>query len=76
MSTPWPSWLIAAHPSPTRAPVEEVRTFLEGLTKYVITFDSSDNREDANVKFITKNFGYPAGDVKVRLAVLFIVEST
>lgn len=65
--TPWPSWLIAAHPSPTRAPVDEVRAFLEGLTKYVVAFDSSDSREHANVKFIGANFGYPAEDIKAWL---------
>ncbi|KAF8071884.1 hypothetical protein FPV67DRAFT_1560629 [Lyophyllum atratum] len=65
--TPWPSWLIAAHPSSTRAPVDEVRAFLEGLTKYVVAFDSSENREHANVKFIETNFGYPAKDIKAWL---------
>ncbi|GLB40370.1 putative periplasmic binding protein-like II [Lyophyllum shimeji] len=63
--TPWPSWLIAAHP--TRAPPEAVRTFLEGLTKYVTMFDSEKNREDANVKFIATNFGYPEEDIRAWL---------
>ncbi|KAF5382178.1 hypothetical protein D9615_004409 [Tricholomella constricta] len=63
--TPWPSWLIAAHP--TRAQAEEVRGFLQGLTKYIRVFDSPDSRETANVKFIETNFGYLAEDIKAWL---------
>lgn len=65
--TPWPSWLIAAHPSPDRAPFQEVQTFLEGLTGYIRDFDSAENRETANVKFIETNFGYPAEDIEAWL---------
>ncbi|KAG6851118.1 hypothetical protein H0H93_000998 [Arthromyces matolae] len=63
--TPWPSWLIAAHP--TRAAVDDVRRFLEGLADYVKSFDSEESRETANVNFIETHFGYPAEDVKAWL---------
>ncbi|CAG8591497.1 1806_t:CDS:2 [Acaulospora colombiana] len=38
--TPWPSWMIAAHTSPKRAPLVEVREFLAKLNIYVQTFSS------------------------------------
>lgn len=63
--TPWPSWLIAAHPSPTRAPQEGVRAFLQGLTKFIRTFDSAKSRVADNVNFIKANFGYPENDIEV-----------
>ncbi|KAF9468015.1 hypothetical protein BDZ94DRAFT_1287324 [Collybia nuda] len=65
--TPWPSWMIAAHPSPTRAPQDEVRVFLETLTKYICTFDSAENRARANIDFIAAKFGYPVGDIEAWL---------
>ncbi|KAG6842360.1 hypothetical protein C0991_010650 [Blastosporella zonata] len=65
--TPWPSWLVAAHPSPERAPVDDVRVFLAELTTYVRNFDSKESRENANVKFIETHFGYPAEDIKAWL---------
>ncbi|KAH0585215.1 hypothetical protein H2248_008464 [Termitomyces sp. 'cryptogamus'] len=65
--TPWPSWLIAAHPSPTRAPADEVRRFLEKLTTYVLAFDSTESRESANVEFIKRHFGYPSDDIEAWL---------
>ncbi|KAG6899965.1 hypothetical protein C0993_004866 [Termitomyces sp. T159_Od127] len=65
--TPWPSWLIAAHPSPTRAPVDEVRQFLENLTTYVRAFDSAESRASSNVEYIKKHFGYPSEDIEAWL---------
>ncbi|KDQ59337.1 hypothetical protein JAAARDRAFT_34078 [Jaapia argillacea MUCL 33604] len=63
--TPWPSWLIAAHPSPTRAPVETLTTFLTTLTAYVRSFDSAEKRESGeNVEFIKNTWGYDEQDVK------------
>ncbi|KAF9644889.1 periplasmic binding protein-like II [Thelephora ganbajun] len=62
--TPWPSWLIAAHPSPKRAPKEAVRGFLNSLTGYVTKFDSQDSRESTNVSFIQKTWGCPEADIK------------
>jgi len=62
--TPWPSWLIAAHPSPERAPKEAVRSFLNSLTGYVTKFDSQESRDSTNVPFIQKTWGYPEADIK------------
>ncbi|KAG6862536.1 hypothetical protein C0995_000084 [Termitomyces sp. Mi166 len=73
--TPWPSWLIAAHPSPERAPVDEVRRFLEELTTYVRAFDSAQSRESANVEFIKKHFGYPSDDIEAWLKTVAYPES-
>jgi len=64
--TPWPSWLIAAHPSPERAPKEAVRVFLNTLTNYVTKFDSQERRTSTNIPFIQKTWGYPEADIKVR----------
>lgn len=66
--TPWPSWLIAAHPSSKRAPPAALRAFLTNLTTYVRAFDSAEKREGgANLQFIKEKFGYPEDDIKVRL---------
>jgi len=62
--TPWPSWLIAAHPSHTRVPPELLRTFLNTLTTYVKAFDSQEHRETKNVEFIKRTWGYPEEDIK------------
>ena len=62
--TPWPSWLIAAHP--TRAPADALKPFLATLTTYVRAFDSAEKRELADVEFIKDKFGYPEEDIKVR----------
>jgi len=62
--TPWPSWIIAAHPSPERAPKEAVRSFLGSLTSYVTKFDSQESRDSTNVPFIQKTWGYPEADIK------------
>ncbi|KIY44147.1 periplasmic binding protein-like II [Fistulina hepatica ATCC 64428] len=60
--TPWPSWLIAAHP--TRAARQELSAFLSSLTKYVRAFDAAENRTSKNVEFIKEVFGYPQADVE------------
>ncbi|RDB25954.1 hypothetical protein Hypma_006642 [Hypsizygus marmoreus] len=65
--TPWPSWLIAAHPSQDRAPFSEVRSFLVGLTKYIREFDSADSRASKNVDYIKAHFGYSADDIEAWL---------
>ncbi|KAJ3515487.1 hypothetical protein NLJ89_g1719 [Agrocybe chaxingu] len=63
--TPWPSWLIAAHPERARA--EAVRAFLDGLTGYVNDFDSEECRVAKNVAFIEDKFGYPKEDIQAWL---------
>jgi hypothetical protein len=63
--TPWPSWLIAAHPSQERAPTDEVRAFLVALSTYVVSFDAPENRAGPNVEFIKETFGYPEEDISV-----------
>jgi hypothetical protein len=62
--TPWPSWLIAAHPSPERTPPEALKRFLSTLSEYVRTFDSAEKREKENVDFIVKTWNYPEEDVR------------
>ncbi|KAH8092656.1 periplasmic binding protein-like II [Cristinia sonorae] len=59
--TPWPSWLIAAHP--VRASSDALKRFLSKLTTYVRAFDSEENRKTANVEFIKYRFGYPEEDI-------------
>ncbi|RPD60126.1 periplasmic binding protein-like II [Lentinus tigrinus ALCF2SS1-7] len=63
--TPWPSWLIAAHP--TRAPADALKPFLATLTTYVRAFDAAEKRESADVEFIKDKFGYPEEDIKAWL---------
>ena len=63
--TPWPSWLIAAHPSADRAPPDALRVFLANLTDYVRSFDSAASREGAGLEFIKAKWGYPEVDIKV-----------
>ncbi|KAF7327648.1 hypothetical protein MKEN_00344200 [Mycena kentingensis (nom. inval.)] len=65
--TPWPSWLIAAHPSPTRAPVAAVGTFMAALSEYVRAFDSAASRAGPNVEVIKAKFGYPEADIEAWL---------
>ncbi|KAF8589809.1 periplasmic binding protein-like II [Ramaria rubella] len=65
--TPWPSWLIAAHPSPERAPPAAVRAFLTTLSEYVRAFNSSEKRAGANIEFIKEKFNYPEEDIKAWL---------
>ncbi|KDQ08697.1 hypothetical protein BOTBODRAFT_37693 [Botryobasidium botryosum FD-172 SS1] len=62
--TPWPSWLIAAHPSADRAPPAELRAFLQSLTQYARAFDAPEKRQGDNVEFIKSVFGYPEEDVR------------
>ncbi|KZT07782.1 periplasmic binding protein-like II [Laetiporus sulphureus 93-53] len=63
--TPWPSWLIAAHP--TRAETPTLRTFLETLSSYVSAFDTPEKRVREDVEYIKAKFGYPEEDVKAWL---------
>ncbi|EKM58327.1 uncharacterized protein PHACADRAFT_207160 [Phanerochaete carnosa HHB-10118-sp] len=64
--TPWPSWMIAAHP--TRAPAQALSTFLQQLSGYVRVFDSKEKREKDDVEFIREKFGYREEDIKAWLA--------
>ena len=68
--TPWPSWLIAAHSSPDRAPSHELHTFLEALSTYVVAFNAPENRAGPNVEFIKKTFGYPEEDIGVEFILI------
>jgi len=63
--TPWPSWLIAARPSPSATHTESVRRFLAELTGYVRAFDSAESRHGEGPVFIKQRFGYPEVDIKV-----------
>ncbi|EUC64794.1 periplasmic-binding protein-like protein II, putative [Rhizoctonia solani AG-3 Rhs1AP] len=72
--TPWPSWLIAAHPSPERAEPAALRNFLGKLTEYVVKFDSKEQRAQADVDFIRERFGYPEVDVRAWLNTVHWVE--
>ncbi|KAG8763598.1 hypothetical protein FRC11_000857 [Ceratobasidium sp. 423] len=72
--TPWPSWLIAAHPSPERAEPTALRNFLGRLTEYVAKFDSNDQRAQADVDFIRERFGYPETDIRAWLDTVRWVE--
>ena len=63
--TPWPSWLIAAHPSDKRAPPGAVRAFLSSLSRYARAFDSQEKRAVSDVEFIKERFGYQEEDIKV-----------
>ncbi|KAG9121474.1 hypothetical protein FRC07_002561 [Ceratobasidium sp. 392] len=62
--TPWPSWLIAAHPSPERAEPGALRNFLGHLTEYAHKFDDERQRDQADVDFIRERFGYQEKDVR------------
>ncbi|KAJ1307539.1 hypothetical protein OPQ81_001636 [Rhizoctonia solani] len=72
--TPWPSWLIAAHPSPERAEPNALRNFLGKLTEYVARFDSEEQRLQADISFIQENFGYPEADIRAWLQTVRWVE--
>ncbi|TFY81221.1 hypothetical protein EWM64_g2793 [Hericium alpestre] len=63
--TPWPSWLIAAHPE--RAAPDALRTFLKTLSTYVIAFDAPEKRSSDDVEYIKEKFGYPEEDIKAWL---------
>ncbi|KAG8736517.1 hypothetical protein FRC10_009228 [Ceratobasidium sp. 414] len=62
--TPWPSWLIAAHPSPERADPGALRDFVGQLTGYVRRFDEPQQRDQPDVDFIRQHFGYEEKDVR------------
>ena len=62
--TPWPSWLIAAHPE--RAPAPQLSQFLDKLSTYVRSFDSAEKRSKEDIQFIKTHFGYAEDDIKVR----------
>lgn len=72
--TPWPSWLIAAHPSPERADRAALRNFLGRLTQYVRKFDEPGQREQADVDFIRERFGYEEHDIREWLKTVRWVE--
>jgi hypothetical protein len=57
--------VIAAHPSPDRAPKEAVKRFLAELSEYVRVFDSEESRQGNGLEFIKQAFGYPEDDIKV-----------
>ena len=57
--------MIAAHVSEDRAPAQRVREFTATLTNYVRSFDSDENRRNANIEFIKERFGYLEKDIKV-----------
>jgi hypothetical protein len=59
------SWLIAARPSSSHAPPDELHHFLTTLTTYVCSFDSPANHEGGNLEFIKAKFGYPEKDIEV-----------
>ncbi|KAI8969494.1 periplasmic binding protein-like II [Trametes punicea] len=63
--TPWPSWLIAAHP--TRAPASKLWPFLDTLSAHVREFDKPEKRAADDVAFIKDRFGYPEEDIKAWL---------
>jgi hypothetical protein len=62
--TPWPSWLIAAHPSHERANPAALRNFLGQLTEYARRFDDAAQRKQADVDFIRERFGYEETDIR------------
>ena len=67
--TPWPSWLIAAHPE--RTSPEAVTAFLTKLSTFARAFDSEESRVQKNVDFIKENFGYPGEDIEVGAVLWF-----
>jgi hypothetical protein len=72
--TPWPSWMIAAHPSPIRAPPEAVKAFLAGLTDHIRTFSA--NEIAVNVAFIKERFGYKEDDIREWLTTVRFTHDT
>ncbi|CAE6410191.1 unnamed protein product [Rhizoctonia solani] len=70
--TPWPSWLIAAHPE--RAEPTALRNFLGTLTEYVAKFDSDEQRAQADIDYIRGRFGYPESDIRAWLKTVRWVE--
>ena len=68
--TPWPSWLIAAHPE--RAQAKDLSAFLDGLTKFVNDFDSPDARATKNIPFIESKFGYQKADIEASISAVYL----
>lgn len=78
--TPWPSWSIAASKSNVSrsrddkltnsirtgpdVSSDQVQRFLERLSTYTTAFDSKESRQQANVDFISKHFGYDEQDIR------------
>jgi len=67
VKTPWPSWMIAAHTDTTRAPPDQLRSFLSKLNDYVQAFNSAEKRSGDNIIFIKEKFKYPEADIKAWL---------
>lgn len=59
--------MIAAHPSPERAPTEALKRFLGVLAEYATRFDSEEYRATRNIAFIKEKFGYPETDIQAWL---------
>lgn len=72
--TPWPSWLIAAHPSTDRVPIGDLNKFLKTLSTYVSLFKLAKNRT-STLEFIKDKFGYQAEDIKVRSSLRMYIYS-
>lgn len=72
--TPWPSWLIAAHPSTDRVPIGDLNKFLKTLSTYVSLFKLAENRT-STLEFIKDKFGYQAEDIKVRSSLRMYIYS-
>ena len=51
--------MIAAHTSPTRAPLGAVRKFLDELTPFMINFNLQSHKETVDVEYIKAQFRYP-----------------
>jgi len=66
--TPWPSWMIAAHTSPTRAPPGAVRSFLDALTPFATNFNLQSNKETVDVEYIKAQFHYAEEDINAWLS--------
>ncbi|KAH8826334.1 periplasmic binding protein-like II [Flagelloscypha sp. PMI_526] len=60
--TPWPSWLIAAHP--TRTSPSSLKPFLSSLDAYVVKFHSTEGRKGASQSAVKEKFGYPDEDIE------------
>lgn len=58
--TPWPSWLIAAHPSAERVAPEALSSFITKLSEHVRAFDSAQSRAGPNVEVIKVTVSIPS----------------
>jgi len=68
--------MIAAHPSSSRAPPDQVKTFLSSLTAHVRAFDNHEARAGPNIAFIKERFGYPEEDIKAWLGTVKFTQDT